>query len=352
LAIKGYVEVVSEDTISGWCYSTDSDGPAVVKLYVDDIFIRSRRADNTRADIQNGGGPAISGFKFPMAAKLLKHLPQDGQVRVVVGDGNFELPFLKGTAPYLHGGSNDNGDTLRSMLSDKWHIDHWCNLQVSFGKDPTMIVKMLDFYCDMKSFFHIAAGFDLYLTGGNLLGLVREKKFLDHDDDVDASFCVRAETPEEAADRFFDVFDDLVPKLYALGYTANLLTTGQFHVARKGESWLDVFLGWNTSDKHWYRFTGAGGYLGANTVPTREIDYLGRRVLIPLYAEKELDLTYGEGWKDPDPHFFWTSPPDIHDLMRRLQIHGAERVAERQRILNAPDLLREWVWQSLSKSFS
>jgi len=339
LQIKGLLEVVKGNTVSGWCYAKDSETPVVVKLYVDDIFIRSRRADNERADIVRGGGGLLSGFNFHINPRLLECLPSAGVVRVLAGDQNFELPLMKGKSSIIEGGASDGGAGLKAMLAGKYHIDHWGNLQIAFGKEPGKREQMLDFYCDLRSLFRSEEGLDIYLTGGNLLGIIRDFGFLDHDDDVDAAFSVRAETPAEAADRFFEIFGSLAPKLYALGYEILLVDVGQFHIFKRGRTGLDVFLGWTTSKKYWYRFIGAGGYLGADEMRVREIEYLGRRVLIPQYAERELDLTYGDNWKDPDPHFFWTLAPEIKAVIQELKQAGRERLLAWQELLKSPEQL-------------
>lgn len=336
MAIKGFLEVIAPNSVSGWCYDTDASEPLVVRLFVDDIPIRSRRADNERSDIERGGGQLLSGFNFQINPNLLQHLPKRGRVRVLVGDDMTELPLLQGKSNEMPGGADDGGARLKEMLASKYHIDHWGSLQISFAKEPGKKERMLDFYCEMRALFRIYEGIDIYLTGGNLLGLIREFDFLGHDDDVDAAFTVEADTPAEAARLFFNIFGSVAPKLYATGYEIKLVDVGHFHVFRKGIEALDVFLGWITRDKYWYRFVGAGGYLGTGAVRTREIDYLGRKVLIPQYPERELDLTY-RNWREPDPHFYWNPEPAIKTKMRELQAAGASDLRRWQAKLADPE---------------
>lgn len=334
--VKGFVEVVKPGQVSGWCYSPGQTAPLVVNLYVDDIFIRSRRADNEREDIGRGGGEILSGFNFRIGPKLLDLLPEKGAVRVEVAGQRGVLPLLKGKPSVIEGGARDEGQRLVSMLADKWHIDHWGNLHVSFAKEPGKIERLLDFYVEVRSVVKALEGTDLYLTGGNLLGLMREFAFLPHDDDVDAAFCVKAETPEQAADEFFKFFDVVCPKLLLLGYGVIIENVGQLHVFKRPNKGIDIFLGWLTSDKKWYRFTGAGGDLGVSVFKTREAEYIGRKVLLPQYPEKELELTYGSAWKEPDPHFFWKRSKEIGEVMSSFERAGEDRLRIRREALKDP----------------
>src|SRR5690606_6747986 len=85
----------------------------------------------------------------------------------------------------LHGRrATDGGNELRHRLADKWHIGPWGNLHVSFGKGPSRITTCATVYSAVRGLFRDALNKTLYITGGNLLGLVREGKFLDHDDDI------------------------------------------------------------------------------------------------------------------------------------------------------------------------
>lgn len=329
--IKGFVEVIQDNSVSGWCYLPQSEDPLIVYLYVDDIFIRSRRADNDRLDIQRGGGPVLSGFNFRISPQLLALLPAGGRVTVLVGPDKVQLPVLRDKPDTINGGAGDGGAELKSLLADKMHIDHWGNLHVAFSKEPGKIERLLDFYCNVRAVYRALNDTDLYLTGGNLLGLIREFAFLPHDDDVDAAFCIRANSAEEAADRFFEHFEEMAPKLEVLGFGVIIENVGQYHVFKRPNHGLDIFLAWLTDDGRWYRYTGAGGPFGAKEFRLREMDYLGRRVLVPQYAETELLLTYGAGWKEPDPHFYWKRSSEVDEVMKAFEAAGRERVIELQK---------------------
>jgi len=331
--IMGFLEDVRNNSVYGWCSSKHGSQPLIVKLYVDDIFIKARRADNEREDVLNNGGELLSGFNFHINRKLLKHLPRQAQVRIFVGDEEFRLPLIQGKSDIIQGGADDGGQNLRRMLADRWHVDHWGQLKIAFSKAPEMKIKCLLLYIEMRSFFKKEEGIDIYLTGGNLLGLVREFDFLEHDDDIDAAYCIQAEAIEEVADQFFAMFDRIVPKLIELGYIIDLVHCGQFCIIQPKGHGLDIFTGWLNSQNEWHRMTGAGGHLGTSKFNVREYDFMEHKVLLPQYSEKELDLTYGENWKERDLYFYWKTPKHIQNTMNKLQEISLERIQERKNAL-------------------
>lgn len=343
MTLKGYVESVKSTHVSGWCYHSELKHPLVVELYVNDIFIRSQRADIERVDIANQNGPQKSGFRFRIGAKLLTYLPPSSTITIQVPEANSALPMLIETSPIIHGQAPDKGETLRAMLDGAYHIDHWGEPKRPFNKNPELKMQMLLLYSQIRGVFN-TQGIALYLTGGNLLGVVREFDFLGHDDDIDACFCVNAETPEQAADLFFFYFEDLAPRLIALGYEIGLVNVGQFHIYKRGQVALDVFMSWLTPDGHWYRRTDFGGPIGTNIFATREISLHGVPVLIPQYAERELELTYGQSWRTPDPMFAFRRSKECAEILEKFEAHSAERVAKlKERLKNPREILLTFV---------
>src|SRR5690606_31835093 len=115
------------------------------------------------------------GFRFYIGKNLLDLLPVDGKINVRLG--NSILSFKQGVNEFLDSKSEDSGLHLMSMLNGSWHIDHWGNLHKPFGKAPELKRKYLEFYAFWVQFFRQIEKKDLFLIGGNLLGLMRDFEF-------------------------------------------------------------------------------------------------------------------------------------------------------------------------------
>lgn len=327
------IELFSENNwgtfISGWAFCEKIKKPLLVSLFLNDIFIRSQLANNEEdsGSIEIEGRKINSRFIFHVGNNLLGKLPLKSRIKISID--NEVLPFKNGVNNYLNGSSDDNGEKLISMLEGKFQIDHWGTLHRSFGKNPELKKKYTDFYSFWRYFFKEQENIDLYLTGGNLLGLVRENDFLDHDDDIDVAFCVEESSLEKVADVFFEIFDKISPKILFLGYKIKLMNVCHFQIVKSNGVVLDIFMSWITPDKKYYRYFGVGGDFGVDKLETKQIDYLGNYVLIPQFSEKEVALAYGNGWIEYDPYFVWEVSNDVKKIMRKLRDLGWSRLQER-----------------------
>ena len=153
----------------------------------------------------------------------------------------------------------------------------------------------------------------MFVAYGSLLGLVRDGKFIAHDDDFDSGFIVEAETPEEAAVRLHEVMDHLRAaghKVTGNGYLGN------FNLGFPDLPSVDMFL-------MYYR-TKTGELCSYNLahkcsldmmLPLKAAKFTDAQVLIPNDAHAMLAATYGEGWATPDPYFQWDMTP-YHDQLK------------------------------------
>lgn len=144
-----------------------------------------------------------------------------------------------------------------------------------------------------------ALGLECFLNSGTLLGTVRDKKLIAHDDDVDLAIVFEASSPEEAANRWRE-----------LGATlgeAKLLTGKQprnpatLKLQTKGRYNIDLFPAW-VQDGQFFVYPYCCGDLAADTLlPLTLCDVNG--LPIPQNAESLLAVNYGPGWQSPDPGF-------------------------------------------------
>ena len=318
----GQVDTVTHQKIAGWI-SSDLNSSTVLDLVISEILIRSQRAD-----FRDPKTTSRMRFTFAIGESLRQKLPADALIDVRVAQSGLTLPFSDDVSRTYPGQARDKGEELRSLLADKWHIDHWGNMHVSFAKDPALVDRCARIYTSGRELVQGVLDTELYVTGGNLLGLVREGKFLDHDDDIDASLILPAETPEEAAEKFFAIVERLAPAAKKASIRLRVAHPLHLYMIKPGLPYLDVLAGWLTSSGYWCRPSGYGGDLGIDAFQYYEVDYAGTRMAIPSHAETELALTYGKRWRCRDDNYSKVRPEGPLKQIQKLQTRYKSRVRE------------------------
>lgn len=317
----GEVDTVTAKKIAGWI-TADLPPETAINLSIAGIPIRSHRAEHPDA-----ADPEKKRFSFLIGEKLSQMLPVDAGVDVRLAKTK-ALPFAEGTRSLYPGKATDQGAELRSLLADKWHIDHWGNMHVAFGRDPSLLEKCGRIYALGRELIRTELNRELYVTGGNLLGLVREGKFLDHDDDIDASMILQADSPDQAAEEFFRSVRQLAPAAKAAGLKLKVASPLHFYVIKPGLPYLDVLVGWLTSEGYWCRPSGYGGDIGVKEFEFEEIAYAGTSMAIPKHARTELVLTYGDSWSSKDEQYSKVRPAaplqQVNELKHKYKTHVEE----------------------------
>lgn len=143
------------------------------------------------------------------------------------------------------------------------------------------------------------AGYEVFLNSGTLLGVVRDERLIDHDDDIDLAVMLNATTAEEAAAEWktlrqtlitLDLFEADVrgmPAVYKLRPAGNIE--------------IDLFPAWLENDRA-YVYPHTPGSLGIEDVmPLQPCALTGQA--IPAVPERMLAENYGKDWRNPDPLF-------------------------------------------------
>ena len=142
-------------------------------------------------------------------------------------------------------------------------------------------------------------GYEVFLNSGTLLGVVRDQKLIDHDDDIDLAVILTADGPEAAAQEW----RALTEEIRGLG----LLDEAAFEnpaiikLMRIDDVQVDLFPTWISEDQVFLYPHTAGELTRADLLPLATCSVSGNP--IPAAAEKMLALNYGAGWQTPDPYF-------------------------------------------------
>jgi len=139
----------------------------------------------------------------------------------------------------------------------------------------------------------------VFLNSGTLLGVVRDKRLIDHDDDVDLGFLLKAGSASEAVTEWLALGEELTrrgllqesvrsePEIY------KLKSTGAYEI--------DLFPVWIEDGKVFVFPHTCGELTESEVFPLKTCEVTG--LSIPAEPEKMLALNYGPDWKTPDPYF-------------------------------------------------
>lgn len=170
------------------------------------------------------------------------------------------------------------------------------------------------FFFEMDDIFN-KVGLRYFLFLGTLLGAIREKRFIPLDIDFDIG--VFQEEFAEKSKKLFGLFEkrNFKPKWKTPNARCkkNNIVTG-LRIYKGGvmkgfknkEMHCDICCFIKHKDCRYYPRDGSNLLLAypAKTIgELKEIDFYGRKIKVPFYAEEFLELTYGKDWRIPHKEF-------------------------------------------------
>ncbi|GLZ52736.1 methyltransferase domain-containing protein [Actinomycetospora sp. NBRC 106378] len=188
-------------------------------------------------------------------------------------------------------------------------VNKWGRLGRALGdSDPGVTARLLDHAEEVSAVLERHLGLEPFVTGGTLLGAVREGRLLGHDDDVDLGYVSSYEDPVDVAREGFEVGRVLRRAGFAvLRHSPGHL---QMHFSHDGVSdhYVDVFAGF-IREGHWHQlFCIRHPARRSDLLPRSTVTIDGRPLPAPADVELALEANYGPGWRVPDPAFRFETP--------------------------------------------
>lgn len=151
-------------------------------------------------------------------------------------------------------------------------------------------------------------GYSFFLYAGALLGLVRDGRYIAHDDDIDLAVFLGECTDAEAAEKWRQYKEVLCASgQVAYGQISN--NPPVFQVINDKGLGVDLFPAWTTKGKfsvypYSYHAMDADDVLPLKTDRERTQDMFGDyEIKLPADPESLLSSSYGPNWRVPDPLF-------------------------------------------------
>ena len=143
------------------------------------------------------------------------------------------------------------------------------------------------------------AGYETFLNSGTLLGVVRDNRLIDHDDDIDLAIILNATSAEEAAREWKSLKSLLVGLDLYEGEVRDM--PGVYKLRPAGQIEIDLFPAWIEGDRAFVYPHTSGGLPVEAVVPLQPCALTGQA--IPARPEQMLAENYGPDWHSPDPFF-------------------------------------------------
>ncbi|MEG9246823.1 methyltransferase domain-containing protein [Arthrobacter sp. Soc17.1.1.1] len=190
-------------------------------------------------------------------------------------------------------------------------VNKWGRIARSFeGRDAALIEQVLDEAERLIGVLHRTLGIDLFVTGGTLLGPVRNGRILPHDDDADLAYLSAHTNPSDVALESFRIERTLAEQ----GYETVRHSSGHLQLLFPGGTvtdrfYLDIFTYFECGGWFYGTFHAREPADTVTLHPLKPLPVNGRMLPGPAEPAQLLAAIYGPSWEVPDPTFSFVTPP-------------------------------------------
>jgi hypothetical protein len=184
---------------------------------------------------------------------------------------------------------------LKSGLGEERLTSHGFQAQSFADMDHTPIWDRIGEHMG----FLTKQGYEVFLNSGTLLGVVRDGRLIDHDDDIDLAIILRANSVETAISEW----KELRAALKAEGRLDEEQMDGNaiFKLTGATNVNFDLFPAWFEEDSFFVYPHSYGDLTRQDVLPLSVCQHSG--YMIPSDPAKMLENNYGAGWEMSDPYF-------------------------------------------------
>ena len=152
-------------------------------------------------------------------------------------------------------------------------------------------------------------GYTVAITGGTLLGAVREGSILAHDDDIDLLVYLGDVAPPDVSIASYALERSIRARGHeVIRHSDAHLQVLFAHDVPGAAAHVDLFLGFHDKGVYNQPIAVRGSFAETSLLPLTEVELEG--ITVPSVADSEewLALCYGTGWRVPDPTFRFRTP--------------------------------------------
>ncbi len=249
----------------------------------------------------------------PDGAPVLVRWPQrmtgwlDGCSRVRLVDGDTEL--FSGDVVF---GSGKGRVRFVDKAGIPVMIDKWGLLQRPFsGRDSSVVEQMVDVTERILDVMETECGVQGWIAFGTLLGAAREGKVIGHDSDIDLAYLSDQPNPAQMAVELFEIGRALRRHgMKVVNKSASFITV-VFTSPDGGQASIDVYTCFHVGDLLYETATVRERVPRSAILPLTQLEFEGRMLPAPADPDRMLAVSYGPGWRVPDPSFRHEPGPEI-----------------------------------------
>jgi len=183
-------------------------------------------------------------------------------------------------------------------------IDKWGLLQRPFsGRDSSVVEQMVEITDRILEVMESECGVRGWIAFGTLLGAAREGKVIGHDSDIDLAYLSDQQTPAEMAVELYEIGRALRRHgLTVLAKSGSFITV-VWTSPDGGMASIDVYTCFYVGDLLHETATVRRQVPRSAILPLIELEFEGRMLPAPADPDAMLAVSYGPGWRVPDPSF-------------------------------------------------
>ncbi len=202
-------------------------------------------------------------------------------------------------------GTGEGRVALVDRLGNPVIIDKWGLTQRPFEtrRETGGVEAMTAMAERMLDVMREVCGIEGWISFGTLLGAARTGKVIGHDSDIDLCFLSERQTPAEMAVEMWDIARALTDAGITVRHKTGSFITVVYDAPDGGEDGIDIYTCFYVGDLLHETATVRERVPREAIVPLRMLEFEGRPMPAPADPAQMLAVSYGPGWRVPDPSF-------------------------------------------------
>ena len=212
-------------------------------------------------------------------------------------------------------GSGEGRVAIVDRLGNPVIIDKWGLTQRIFAtrRETGAVDAMTDMAARVLDIMREACGIEGWIAFGTLLGAARSGRVIGHDSDIDLCFLSEKQTPAEMAVEMWGIARALRDAGIEVKHKTGSFITVVYEAPDGGEDGIDIYTCFYVGDLLHMTATVRERVPRSAILPLGTMELEGRRLPAPADPDRLLTVSYGPGWRVPDPAFRHQPSAEVTD---------------------------------------